>query len=131
MLSEHEIQLRVRYKETDPMGFLHHANYLTYFEIARTEMLRASGGSYRRMEEDGQFVVVVRAECRYQRPAHYDDLLTIRVTVAKVTPAKIEHHYDVFRDGQLLAVAQVILAVVDRQGNVQRVPEWIRAKEEG
>ena len=113
------------------MGFLHHANYLTYFEIARTEMLRASGGSYRRMEEDGQFVVVVRAECRYQRPAHYDDLLTIRVTVAKVTPAKIEHHYDVFRDGQLLAVAQVILAVVDRQGNVQRVPEWIRAKEEG
>ena len=53
MLREHEIELRVRYQETDPMGFLHHAFYFTYFEIGRTELLRASGGNYRRMEEEG------------------------------------------------------------------------------
>jgi acyl-CoA thioester hydrolase len=129
LLTEHEIQLRVRYKETDPMGYLHHANYLTYFEIARTEMLRASGGNYRQMEADGDFVVVVRAEVRYHRPARYDDLLTIRVSVVKVTPAKIEHEYGVLRDGELLASGHVTLAVVDRQGRVQRVPEWIKAKE--
>ncbi len=130
LLTEHEIQLRVRYKETDPMGYLHHANYLTYFEIARTEMLRAAGGNYRQMEAGGDFVVVVRAECRYHRPARYDDLLTIRVTVVKVTLAKIEHEYRVFRDGELLAVGHVTLAVVDRQGKVQRVPEWMKAKDE-
>ena len=53
MLREHEIELRVRYQETDPMGFLHHAFYFTYFEIGRTELLRASGGNYRQMEERG------------------------------------------------------------------------------
>ena len=58
MLTEHEIELRVRYNETDPMGFVHHANYLTYFEIARTEMFRASGGNYRVVEEEGLRVVV-------------------------------------------------------------------------
>ena len=53
------------------MGFLHHANYFTYFEMGRTELLRASGGSYRKMEEEGLRVVVVRAECRFRRPARY------------------------------------------------------------
>jgi acyl-CoA thioester hydrolase len=125
MLREHEIEIRVRYQETDPMGFLHHSNYLTYFEIGRTEMLRASGGNYRQMEEQGLLVVVVRAEVRYHRPARYDDLLLIHTRIARVTPVKIEHEYRVTRDGDLLAVGHVTLAIVDRQGNVQRVPEWL------
>ena len=85
MPSEHEIELRVRYQETDPMGFLHHANYFAYFEIGRTELLRASGGNYREMEEAGLFVVVVKAECRFRSPARYDDLLRLRTTVVRVT----------------------------------------------
>jgi acyl-CoA thioester hydrolase len=125
LLREHQIQLRVRYQEADPMGFLHHSNYLTYFEIGRTELLRASGGNYREMEEQGLLVVVVRAEVRYHRPARYDDLLTIHTRIARVTPAKIEHEYRVTRDAELLAVGHVTLAVVDRQGSVQRVPEWL------
>jgi acyl-CoA thioester hydrolase len=125
LLREHQIQLRVRYQETDPMGFLHHSNYLTYFEIGRTELLRASGGNYRQMEEQGLLVVVVRAEVRYHRPARYDDLLTIHTRIARVTPAKIEHEYRVTRGEELLAVGHVTLAVVDRQGSVQRVPEWL------
>ena len=126
MLHQHEIELRVRYQETDPMGFLHHAYYFTYFEIGRTELLRAGGGNYRQMEESGLLVVVVKAECRFHRPARYDDLLRLRTTVTRVTQAKIEHRYELFRDGECLATGQVTLAVVDRSGKVLPVPEWMR-----
>jgi acyl-CoA thioester hydrolase len=126
MLTQHEIEIRVRYQETDPMGLLHHANYFTYFEIARTELLRASGESYRRMEERGLLVVVVKAECRFRRPARYDDVVKVQTTVTRVSAVKIEHEYRMSRDGELLATGHVTLAVVDRNGNVQRVPEWMQ-----
>jgi acyl-CoA thioester hydrolase len=131
MLREHEIQLRVRYQESDPMGLLHHANYFTYFEIGRTELLRAAGGNYRQMEADGMLVVVVKAECRFRRPAHYDDLLRLRTTVTRVSAAKIEHQYELFRDDECLAVGHVTLAVVDRQGKLQPVPQWTTTEEGG
>ncbi|MBN01737.1 MAG: thioesterase [Planctomycetaceae bacterium] len=127
MLTEHQIEIRVRYNETDSMGFVHHANYFTYFELGRTELLRASGGNYRRMEESGLLVVVVRASCKYQRPAKYDDLLTIKTKITRITAAKIEHEYQVFRGEEQLAQAQVTLAVVNRAGAVQPVPEWMAA----
>ena len=126
MLKQHEIELRVRYPETDPMGMLHHANYFTYFEIGRTELLRANGGSYRKMEETGLFVVVVKAECRFRSPARYDDLLRLRTTVTRITHVKIEHEYKLFRGDELLALANITLAVVDRDGNVRRVPDWLK-----
>ena len=125
MLKEHEIEIRVRYQETDPMGFLHHGFYFTYFEIGRTELLRASGGNYRRMEEEGLRIVVVRAECRFHRPARYDDLLRLRTTISRITPAKIEHEYRLFRNEELLAVGNVTLAMLNAQGSVQRIPEWL------
>jgi len=127
MLRQHEIEIRVRYQETDPMGYLHHASYFTYFEIGRTELLRASGGSYRRMEESGLLAVVVDAQCRFHRPARYDDLLRLRTCVTRIGPAKIEHEYTVTRDGQTLATGRVKLALVNRQGEVQRVPDWLQA----
>ncbi|HEY5312022.1 MAG TPA: thioesterase family protein, partial [Pirellulales bacterium] len=65
MFREHEIQIRVRYQETDAMGVLHHSNYFTYFEIGRTELLRANGRDYRDVEAEGIFMVVVRIDCRY------------------------------------------------------------------
>jgi acyl-CoA thioester hydrolase len=126
MLREHEIEIRVRYQEADPMGLLHHANYFAYFEIGRTELLRASGGNYRKMEEEGLLVVVVRAECRFHRPARYDDLLRLRTTVLRIGPAKIEHEYRLMRGAELLTVGRVTLAIVDRQGKVQRVPDWLQ-----
>ena len=131
MLRQHEIELRVRYQESDPMGFLHHANYFTYFELGRTELLRAAGGNYRQMEEEGLRVVVVKAECRFRRPARYDDLLRLRTTIVRASRAKIEHQYELFRDGECLAVGHVTLAVLDRNGKVQPVPEWMVTKEEG
>ena len=125
MLKEHEIEIRVRYQESDPMGFLHHANFFTYFEMGRTELLRASGGSYRRMEEEGLRVVVVRAECRFHHPARYDDLLWLRPPISRVTPAKIEHEYRLFRQDELLATGKITLAILDSQGHVSRVPDWL------
>ncbi len=127
-LAEHEIEVRVRYSETDPMGLLHHARYFVYFEMGRTELLRAAGGNYRQMEEAGLLIVVVRADCRYHRPARYDDVLRIRTTVTRVTMAKIEHEYHVFRGSELLAVGHTLLAVVDRSGKIQPVPEWMRGE---
>ena len=122
MCSQHEIQIRVRYSETDAMGFLHHANYFSYFEMGRTELLRAQGGDYRKIEEGGSFFVVVRLSCEYHKPARYDDMLTLRTTLSKQGLAKLEHGYELFRDEELLATAHSVLACVDREGNVQRIP---------
>ncbi len=107
------------------MGLLHHARYLTYFEIGRTEMLRAAGGRYRQMEEDGWYAVVVKVECNYRGPARYDDLLTVRTTLERVTAAKIIHSYELLRDEEMLATARVTLALVNRDGVVQRIPSWL------
>lgn len=137
-MREHMIQLRVRYDEVDPMGFVHHSNYLRYFEIGRTELLRASGGCYRDMEAAGQLVVVVRVDCRFRKPAKYDDLIRIHTRIDRVTAAKIIHEYKITRVGETqanetqanetgtdetLVDATVTLAVIDRTGTLQRVPE--------
>ena len=119
-----ETDIRVRYDEADPMGFVHHANYLRYFEICRTEALRAAGGNYREIEESGLMVVVVRAQLRYRQPARYDDVLTIRLRLGNFTRAKIEHHYEVYRKDELLNQAELTLAAIDAAGKVQPVPDW-------
>jgi acyl-CoA thioester hydrolase len=126
MIDEHEIEIRVRYQETDAMGVLHHANYFTYFEMGRTELLRVNGYDYRRVEEGGTFMVIVDVSCRYRRPARYDDLLRLRTRLQRVTPAKIEHVYQLFRGDDLIAEATSLIACVDREGRLQRVPDWLR-----
>ena len=123
----HETPIRVRYNETDPMGVVHHSNYLTYFEIARTDLFRTAGGDYRKMEQEGLLVVVTKVECVFRRPARYDDQLVVRTEIMRITPAKIEHNYQVFRAHEKLAEAHVVLAVVDRQGKVQRIPDELCA----
>lgn len=127
MPAEHEIQIRVRYQETDAMGVLHHANYFTYFEMGRTELLRASGHDYRQVEESGIFMVIVDVGCRYRRPARYDDVLRLKTRLKCVTAAKIEHDYELYRGDELLAEGRSVLACVDREGHLQRVPDWLRA----
>ena len=122
---EHRINHRVRYDECDPMGYVHHSIYLQYFEIGRTELLRASGGRYRDMESEGLRVVVVNVNCRYQKPAHYDDYIEIHTRIANVTAGKIIHQYTVSRDGETLVTAEVTLAVIDENGRLQRVPQTL------
>jgi acyl-CoA thioester hydrolase len=126
MNSEHTIELRVRYDECDPMGFVHHANYMKYFEIARTDLYRVRGGSYREFEASGYFVVVAKIECRYQMPARYDDLLTVTVAIDQITEAKIVQSYVVHRGEQRIVSGLVTLAVIDREGKLQRIPDSLR-----
>jgi acyl-CoA thioester hydrolase len=122
-MREQTIQHRVRYDECDPMGFVHHSIYLQYFEMGRTELLRSSGGRYRDMEEAGQLVVVARVDCRYRSPAKYDDLVSIFTRIERVTAGKIVHEYEVTRGDDKIVDATVTLAVIDRQGRLQRVPQ--------
>lgn len=121
-----EIQIRVRYAETDRMGLLHHANYLVYFEQARTELLRVQGATYKDMEDQGFFLVLTRVEVKYLKPAHYDDVLTIRTTVERTTFVRIDHRYEVYCNGALLAEARTTLACVDREGKPQALPEFLQ-----
>jgi len=120
-----EIQIRVRYAETDRMGLLHHANYLVYFEQARTELLRSQGAAYKELEDQGFFLVIAKVEIKYRNPAHYDDVLTIRTTVTRTTPVRIEHKYEVFRDATTICEASTTLACVDRAGKLQPMPPWL------
>lgn len=128
MIDSDETTIRVRYAETDRMGLLHHANYIVYFEQARTELLRHRGWSYREIEDAGHFLVIVEVGCKFKRPAHYDDLLTIKTIVEKVTHVKIVHRYEVRRDGLLLAEGHSTLACVDAEGRPQALPAALRGK---
>lgn len=123
MINKHSTEIRVRYNETDAMGFLHHSNYLCYFEVGRTELFRAQGGNYRRMEELELYFVVARLEVRYRRPARYDDLLRLETEISRVSAAKLEHEYRLFRGSDLLAEASSVIACVNGSGEVQRIPE--------
>lgn len=126
MNPQHDLQIRVRYQETDAMGRLHHANYATYFELGRTESLRSEGYTYREIEEQGIFLVVSELTCRYLRPANYDDLLTLRTTMVSARGARIEHEYQLFRGTLLLATGRTTVACVDKLGNVKRLPDWLQ-----
>lgn len=121
----HDLEIRVRYQETDQMRRVYHGNYLAYFEMGRTEMLRAAGGSYRDFEDAGLFLVVAEASVRYLKAAEYDDLLVVRTHVGKIRLASIEHTYEVFRGKVLVATGRTLLVCVDREGAVTRLPEWL------
>ena len=124
-LASHETEIRVRYQETDGQRRVHHANFLTYFEIGRTDMLRARGATYREFEEAGLFLVVSEAACKYRSPAEYDDLLLVRTYVEKVGGASIEHGYEVIRDKVIIASGKTVVVCVDREGRVRRLPDWL------
>ena len=120
-----ELDIRVRYFECDPMGYLHHARYLEFFELGRTELLRRAGYSYRDMEQRGDFLVVARAQCKFIKPARYDDVVTLTTRIERVTSARIDHTYDMRRSGTLLCLGQTTLASVDGDGKLACIPEYL------
>ena len=117
------VPCRVRYAECDPMRVAHHGVYATWFELARTELLRARGLAYRACEEAGVFFVVARLSTRFRRPARYDDALTIEVEALVSAGVKIEHRYRLLRGKELLATGETTLACVDAKGRLRGVPE--------
>jgi len=121
-------EIRVRYNECDPMGVAHHTAYPVWFEMGRTEVLRQSASkvTYRDLEAQGVMLAVVSLEVKYKLPAKYDDVLELRTTVTNVGHVKIEHEYQLLRDGVLLATGRTTLACLDRNGRPQPVPEILR-----
>ena len=122
MKHEHTITFRVRYPETDAMGFVHHSRYLQYFEMGRVELLRSLGHSYADIEKSGILFVVVRVEVRYKSPARYDEELTLTTRIVKQTHVRLDHSYELKRDKTLLAEGNTTIACVDRDGNLQQIP---------
>jgi acyl-CoA thioester hydrolase len=118
----HELELRVRYNECDPMGVAHHTTYPVWFEMGRTELCRASGFSYRELEAMGTRLAVTRLDVRYRAPARYDDVLVLETQIERVTRVKIEHSYRLLRDGLLLATGASTVASLDEAGRPTALP---------
>ena len=120
----HSARLRVRYAETDQMGVVYYANYLVWFEVARSNWLREAGWSYREMEADGYLLPVLEAHCAYKLSARYDDELDIRAAGVKLSPVRVRFNYQVVRaaDGVLLAEGHTVHATLDQQGKPCRLP---------
>ena len=93
MLPDHEIEIRVRYYETDAQGFVHHANYFQYFELARVEQLLALGYDYAHLERDGIILVVNKIACKYHRPCKFGDTLRLQIRTVRARAARIDHEY--------------------------------------
>lgn len=124
----HEFKKRVRYGETDQMGYLYYGNYPQYYEIGRVEMLRSLGLTYKAMEEEqGILMPVVSMNIRYVRPAHYDELLTIRTTLRQLPERFITFHMELFNErGKLVNGATVKLCFVDsKSGKTIPAPELL------
>ena len=120
----HRFVLRVRYGDTDQMGFAYYANYLRWFEIGRAELLRSLGTSYRSVEENGVSLPVVEARCHYLEPARYDDELGIDTGLLELRRASVRFGYHVVRvsDGRRLAHGTTAHCFLDRQGRPGRAP---------
>ena len=134
--------LRVRYAETDKMGVVYYANYFVWFEVARADLLRSLGWSYRDMEQDGIILPVIEAHCEYARPARYDDELEIRTEGRMLSPIRMEFRYQVrlVPDGAapgqdreaagaaaaLAASGRTVHAALDQTGRPCRLPRRIR-----
>jgi len=120
--------VRVRYAETDNMGVVYYANYLVWFEVGRTDLLRHAGWSYREMEQEGFSLPVIEAHCAYSQPARYDDNVEVRTSGALVSPVRLRFDYEVARavDGVVLAQGHTVHASLGRDGRPCRLPPRAR-----
>ncbi|MCS6822447.1 MAG: acyl-CoA thioesterase [Microscillaceae bacterium] len=124
----HEVQVRVRYAETDQMKYVYYGNYAIYYEVARVETFRYLGYPYKNLEAEGIMMPVLELHCKYIQPALYDDLLTIKVIIPEIPAAKIVFQYEVYNQAQtLLNTGETTLVFVDMQTNrIKRCPEALK-----
>lgn len=121
--------LRVRYAETDQMGIVYYANFFVWFEIGRTDFCRQHGFRYRDMEQqDGLYIIVAEARCRYKAPARYDDEILVRTCLRGARRRVLTFGYEVYRqaDQQLLAEGETVHVITDREGRPRALPEKYR-----
>lgn len=129
---DHRIDLSPRYSETDQGGVVHHSVYPVWFEMGRTELLRANGLAYKKLEEAGVFFVVAELKIKYRKPARYDEPLELQTSCSNVTASRVEHSYKLTRksDSILLAEASSVLACISKEGKLRRVPEFMYPEQE-
>jgi acyl-CoA thioester hydrolase len=119
--------VRVRYAETDKMGVAYYANYFVWFEVARADLLRTLGWSYREMEHAGVSLPVIEAHCDYRRSAKYDDELEVKTQGRLLSPVRIEFTYEVhLHGGGVAAEGRTVHAALDAAGRPCRLPARIR-----
>ena len=130
-VSSYTITVVPRYCETDQAGVIHHTVYPVWFEMGRTELLRANGLAYRDLEKDGVLFVVAEMIVKYRRPCFYDESLELTTTCTRITAARVEHSYQIKRPstGLILAEGTTILACVDNQGKPRRMPSFMYPEE--
>ncbi|MDO3641055.1 thioesterase family protein [Mucilaginibacter sp. L3T2-6] len=115
---EHSTKLRVRYGETDQMGYMYYGNYASFYEVGRVEMLRSLGLTYAGMEESGTMMPVVELNCRYLKPALYDEEITIRVIMEEMPRIRIHFKYELYNEKQeLINTGETLLVFVNMQTN--------------
>jgi acyl-CoA thioester hydrolase len=126
-MKDHQIQVRVRYSETDQMGVVYHGNYIPYFEIGRVEWLRNKGISYKKMEESGIGLPIVNMNISYKKSAVYDELLTVHTVFKSQTSVKIEFDCAIYNEAkELLTTAQFLLVFVSlKTGRPTAPPDYI------
>ncbi len=125
-----ETQLRVRYSETDQMGFVYYGNYPQYFEVGRADAMRQMGMTYKLMEEKGVVMPIASMQIKYIRPAHYDDLLTIKTMVPEMPSSRMYFDYEVYNEeGTLLCKGNTVLAFLNKEtGRPCPAPGWFLDK---
>ena len=128
-----EVKLRIRYGETDQMGYAYYGNYAQYFEVARVEALRSLGVSYKSLEDSGVGLPVLEYSIKYLKPAYYDDELTIVTTIAKIPSARIHFSYETFNEkGEKINFGETTLVFIDlKSGKPIRASESLVAALEG
>lgn len=122
-----EIQIRVRYGETDQMGVVHHGNYALYLEMGRIEWLRKLGISYKSMEENGVMLPVVSLNINYKKSAVYDDVINVKTQLKNMPTARIEFEYEITNEkGDILTTANTTLVFIDMKTNRPiKAPQYI------
>ncbi len=122
-----KINIRVRYAETDQMGYVYYGNYATYYEVARAEWLRKMGFSYKILEEQGVMMPVVENKSKFIRPAKYDDLLTVKIILKELPSKRITFEYEIYNEREkLINIGETILAFVNmKSGKPCETPDSI------
>ena len=122
-----ETKIRVEYHHTDQMGIVHHSNYVNFFEVARTEWLRAMGITYAEMERRGVMMPIVDVAVKYRNPALYDELISVTAFVDEAPMARMTFRYEVRgEDGREIATGSTTLGFIDSQTRrPQRAPQWL------
>jgi acyl-CoA thioester hydrolase len=119
----HSTKIRVRYADTDQMGYMYYGNYATFYEVGRVEMLRSLGLTYRSMEVSGIIMPVTNLKCNYIKPAFYDEEITVKVFIDKMPSLRIHFRYELYNESDdLINIGETTLVFIDKELNKACLP---------